>query len=354
MIVKNEEEVLARCLESVRGIADEIVVVDTGSTDRTREIAREFTDKVYDFEWIGDFSAARNFAFSKGTKEYLFWLDADDVLCRGAREKLTRLKRTLSTSVDIVVMKYHTHFDVRGNPVMTSSRGRLFKRERGYIWHDPVHEYIELFGAVHYADNIFVTHKKAEKKAIFDPFRNIKIYEKQIENGVPFSPRSRYYYARELFDHGRYADAAKSFEEFLDGGEGWVEDNLCACSLLADCYSERGDTEKALSALFRSFSYDAPRSELLSAVGYRYKEKGDFARAARWFKLALGAEKPNTLGFVKDDYYYFVPALELAVCLDRIGKTAEANAANELAATFKKDDPAVLKNRAYFKLKIES
>ena len=60
MIVKNEEDVLARCLESVRGIADEIIVVDTGSTDKTVEIARQFTNQVYYFEWRDDFSAARN------------------------------------------------------------------------------------------------------------------------------------------------------------------------------------------------------------------------------------------------------------------------------------------------------
>ena len=65
MIVKNEEKLLARCLDSVAGLMDEIIIVDTGSTDRTKEIAARYTDKIYDFEWVQDFSAARNFAFSK-------------------------------------------------------------------------------------------------------------------------------------------------------------------------------------------------------------------------------------------------------------------------------------------------
>ena len=65
MIVKNEELNLAGCLDCLKAIADEIIIVDTGSTDRTKEIAEQYTDKVYDFEWIDDFSAARNFAFSK-------------------------------------------------------------------------------------------------------------------------------------------------------------------------------------------------------------------------------------------------------------------------------------------------
>ena len=70
MIVKNEEAVLARCLESVKDVVDEIIIVDTGSTDKTKQIAYRYTQNVYDFEWIDDFSAARNYSFSKATKDY--------------------------------------------------------------------------------------------------------------------------------------------------------------------------------------------------------------------------------------------------------------------------------------------
>ena len=91
MIVKNEQENLPTCLASVEGIFDEIVVVDTGSTDRTKEIAREFGAKVFDFEWIDNFAAARNEALSHATGDYAFWLDADDVVEPEEREKLVAL-----------------------------------------------------------------------------------------------------------------------------------------------------------------------------------------------------------------------------------------------------------------------
>ena len=65
MIVKNEELVLGRCLDSVKNLMDEIIIVDTGSTDKTKEIASLYTNKIYDFPWINDFAAARNFSFSK-------------------------------------------------------------------------------------------------------------------------------------------------------------------------------------------------------------------------------------------------------------------------------------------------
>ena len=70
MIVKNEQDVLARCLSSVKEAAEEIIIVDTGSSDATKEIARQFTSKVYDYVWDDDFAAARNFSFSKATQEY--------------------------------------------------------------------------------------------------------------------------------------------------------------------------------------------------------------------------------------------------------------------------------------------
>ena len=74
MIVRDEEAVLERCLESVSDAVEEIIIVDTGSVDRTKEIAAKFTEHIYDMPWKGDFSAARNFAFAKATKEYLLWL----------------------------------------------------------------------------------------------------------------------------------------------------------------------------------------------------------------------------------------------------------------------------------------
>lgn len=83
MIVKNEEKVLARCLDSVQGLVDEIVVVDTGSTDRTKEIAGQYTTLIYDYEWKQDFSDARNFAGAKAGGDWIFVLDADEYVDRG-------------------------------------------------------------------------------------------------------------------------------------------------------------------------------------------------------------------------------------------------------------------------------
>ena len=96
MIVRDEEKNLSSCLESVRGVFDEIIVVDTGSKDRTIEIARSFGASVFAFEWIDSFAAARNEALSHAKGDYAFWLDADDVVEPRELEKLRALLATLT------------------------------------------------------------------------------------------------------------------------------------------------------------------------------------------------------------------------------------------------------------------
>ena len=117
MIVKNEEKTIGRCLAGVAEACDEIIIVDTGSTDKTKEIAGKYTDKIYDFAWNDDFSAARNFSFSKATGDFILWLDADDVLTFEELEKFIDFKKTLSEKDDVVLMRYECAFDEDGNAV---------------------------------------------------------------------------------------------------------------------------------------------------------------------------------------------------------------------------------------------
>ena len=91
MIVKNEEEVLFDCLNSIKEVVDEIIIVDTGSNDNTKNIAKKFTDKIYDFIWCNDFSAARNFAISKVKSEYVMMVDSDETLKDWDKKTFERL-----------------------------------------------------------------------------------------------------------------------------------------------------------------------------------------------------------------------------------------------------------------------
>lgn len=115
MIVKNEEKVLARCLDSVKPAVDEIVILDTGSTDATKDVAARYTDRIYDFPWVDDFSAARNASFAKASMTFTMWLDADDVLLPEDLEALIQLKSQLDTlDADVIMLPYHTGVDETG------------------------------------------------------------------------------------------------------------------------------------------------------------------------------------------------------------------------------------------------
>ena len=141
MIVKNEEKILARYLDSVADLVDEIIIVDTGSVDDTKRIGAQYTDKIYDFTWIGDFSAARNFAFSKAEMEYIYSADADEVLDENNRWAFRQLKETLLPEIDIVQM-YYTNQLAYGTIYNFDKelRPKLFKRLRTFRWQGAIHE----------------------------------------------------------------------------------------------------------------------------------------------------------------------------------------------------------------------
>ncbi|WP_139902238.1 tetratricopeptide repeat-containing glycosyltransferase family 2 protein [Clostridium thermarum] len=345
MIVKNEERVIARCLDSVKDIVDEIIIVDTGSRDRTKEICKKYTDKIFDFQWMDDFSAARNYSYSKAAKDYILWLDADDIILEEDRAKFKDLKANLDPSVDTVMMKYNVGFDEEGKVTLSYYRERLSKRANNYRWIEPVHEYLEKSGNIINSD-ICITHRKDGPSS---SGRNLSIYEKNIARGMKLSPRGLFYYARELFYNGRYDEAIKYFEEFLDTGLGWAEDNISACHLLANCYDVRKERAKVFKSLIRSFEYDAPRAEICCQLGDYYFENGDYERAISWYKLATKLDKPSdSWGFISHDYYDFIPSIQLCVCYDRLGKTEEAIKYNNKAGEYKPNSPAVLHNKRYF------
>lgn len=345
MIVKNEEKTLARCLDSIQGLVDEIIIVDTGSSDRTVEIAAEFTDKIYRHPWTDDFAAARNASFSKATMEYCMWLDADDVLLPTERDKFLQLKQSLSPDTDMVMMKYNTAFDETGNPVFSYYRERLIRNVPEYRWVGEVHEVISPAGNILYSDAA-ISHKK---EGPGDPDRNLRIYRRMLENGKTLDPRQLYYYGRELYYHRQYEEAAAVFEKFLDLPEGWVENKIEACTVCADCYYRLGRNEDALPMLLRSFSFDTPRAELCCDIGNHFLKCGNYRSAVYWYETALTRERnARTGGFVLPDCYDYIPMLQLCVCYDRLGDTEKAREYNEMAGSCKPFSKAYLYNKRYF------
>ena len=345
MIVKNEEEVLGRCLDSVKDIFDEIIIVDTGSSDRTKEIAVGYTNKIYDFEWIEDFSAARNYSFEKATKDYQMWLDADDIITEIDKNKILKLKQELDSSVNMVMMKYNTSFDINGNPTFSYYRERIFQRSMNYRWSGAIHEVIPPYGNIIYSDAA-VSHKKLRRN---DPERNLRIFEKLIFDGKTLEPRQQFYYARELYYNKRYDEAIQIFNNFLDSGLGWVENCINACQDLSYCYYSINDNKMALSSLFRSFEFDEPRAEICCDIGKHFYDLQKYKQAIFWYEVAASRKYDEASGgFKQIDCYGYIPYIQLCMCYYRLGDTSLAEEFNFKAITIKPDDENAKRNKVFF------
>lgn len=349
MIVKNEEGNIADCLNSVKDIVDEIIIVDTGSTDRTKEVVSLFTDKIYDFEWIHDFSAARNFSFSKATKEYILWLDADDVILEEDRIKLKDLKSSLNNFIDSVSMRYN-YYDSNGDISYTLRRNRLVRRDRGFQWIGAIHEYISVYGNVVSAD-IDIKHNADHTR---DTYRNLMIYDKMLASGKEFTTRDLMYYANELSDLQFYNQAIEKYQEFLLREDGWVEDQIKACNRLGNCYDSLGDYDGAIKCAMLALKYDRVRAETCCLIGDLYMKKGKYKNAIVWFDLATNLEIPKeSWGFFTKASWTWYPHLQLTVCYDKMKDYEKGNEHNEKASQFIPNDSSVLQNRIYFASKLK-
>lgn len=346
MIVKNEEKVLARCLDSVAGLFDEIVIVDTGSTDKTKSIAAEYTDKIYDFEWNDDFSAARNFSFSKAESDYIMWLDADDVMLSGDCQALKKLKNSgKMESADVWMMRYNTAFDENQNPTFYYYRERIVKKSKNFHWQGRVHEALVYSGKIFYSE-IAVTHRSI--KTSYSK-RNLKIYERQIADGEELSLRDTFYYARELYYHKRYEEAEKILSGFVKDDNAWLENRLEGSKILSYCLRETGKTKEALEILVYTLSFSEPRADICCEIGQTLILRNEFSKAIFWFELALRLPHFDCGGgFINADCYGYLPCIELCVCHDKIGNRALAQKYNLMAGSYRPDSEAYRQNLLYF------
>lgn len=344
MIVRDEENTIARCLEAVENIVDEIIIVDTGSVDQTKEIVGKYSSNIYKFSWIDDFAAARNFSFSKATQEYILWLDADDVLLEESQEALKVLKRDLDPKVDAVSMPYYLVMDSNGKPLYCTRRYRLVKREKQFQWYGKVHEYLAVSGELYNSD-VAVTHKK--EKEVTN--RNLKIFQNIVAAGEEMSPRDLFYYANESMDNKKYEDAVLLYETFLNQKEGWYEEKIYACGKLGDCYAKLGEWEKATKSCIDSFRYDIPRGENCTRLGYIYMEQSKYNEAIFWFKLATEVPIAAATPFHSPASYTWLPYLQMCICYSRLGNQEKAYYYNELAASYVPNNSVIEYNRKYFR-----
>lgn len=345
LIVKNEEECLERCLKSVKNFADEIIIVDTGSTDNTKQIAKKFTNKIFDFVWINNFSAARNYAFSKATGKYIMWLDADDYISPENNKKLIKLKQNLTGETDVYMLKYEIAFDNMGKSTFTYNRERIVKNNGTFFWEGAVHEAITPHGKIDYVD-IAIKHLKKDKT---NPKRNLRIYQNLLKQGKSFSPREQYYYSRELYYNLQYKKAITELNRFLKMENGWIEDKLGALEIKALCEINLNKTDKALNTLYKSFSLDYPRANFLCLIGDILLMQNKINESIFWYKNAINSTKNyNSDAFINESYYGIYPALQLCLAYYKLGDIKMSQTYNNLALTLNQKNEIAVNNAKFF------
>ena len=311
MIVKNEVENLRGCLDSVEGLFDEIIVVDTGSDDKTKEVALRYTDKVYDFKWVDDFSMARNYSFSMATRDYIIWLDADDIITGENKKKLLDLKKTLSSGIDVVFMPYDYIVD-KGKTLQTCIRERIVKKSAGLKWTGEIHENIDCQRTNKlYNSDVTITHTK-RADGTDKSTRNLSILENIIKKGSA-SLKMVFYYACELDNHNRQNEAIRMFEIMFANGGYTSEYCLDAFMTLYDLYIKKSDYRNARQLCVDCAPYCKDRSEFCCTFGDFYHEyTKDIDCALSWYSAALGCRvESDKFTSTRTLYYYCIPYLRL-------------------------------------------
>ncbi len=345
MIVKNEEQVLTRCLESITDCFDEIIILDTGSTDKTKEIAKRYTSFVYETEWKNDFSLARNEVFSYASGDYIMWMDADDILTEENKQKLIALKKGMDGTVDLYLMNYATAYDENNVPTFYFQRERIVRRNAPHHWEGVVHETLHCNGRRQVVE-MYISHKSVKKSY---SRRNLLIFESKLAADGFLPPREQFYYARELFYHKQYLEAQKQLSAYLASPFGWTENRIEAYLFLSKCFEQRGDISTALQTLFISFYESLPRSETACEIGRLHMLQERYTDAIWWYRLALENSAPPTEGaFINQDYVELIPCLQLCVCFDKIKDYTTAKYYHDRIAVKRPENEAVRHNQRYF------
>ena len=321
MIVKDEELALPRILKVAGIFADEIIIVDTGSTDRTVEIAKKAGCKVYHFEWINDFSAARNYAFSLGKSDYLMWLDADDVITIPRAHMISALK--MSLNADVVMLPYH----MGDPPSLVFWRERIIKRDLGLTFKGRVHEAIEVKGKIIY-ENIPIVHDKIKPS---DPKRNLNIFKEILAKTGTMEGREAFYYGSELYYNGINDDADFWLRKFLSG-YGNSADKGQASLFLSRIQKNVNDRRDVLIGGIK-FTF-AP--DLLCELGETFMAEKNYRAAKACFMTALVADEKIT--FSNPDCNGYLPHIRLCYCYWHLGDKIKSKYHNDMALKFKPND----------------
>ncbi len=349
MIAKDEERDLPRVLSSVHKLVDEIVLVDTGSSDRTPEVARSFGARVYHFAWCDDFAAARNEALKYARGEWILILDADDEM---HRSDLERLKALLSvTDVTGLMLPIRSPLDPEGRNVMTNYLVRVFRNDPRIRFRRRVHETVEgvilaLGGKIHRLTTISILHhgyKELGRVSYKITERNFRLLLAALRENPKDSDILAYLGKAYLFQ-GKKEIARALFEKMLrlSGGTGFF-----ALSTYLDLAFMEEDEAKALEYLKKVEDIDPYLPDLWYVYGKVYQKHKRWRKALEAFGKVLTVDvtkSTSLMTFFRVDVADLY--VSLAQCAAMVGDEEKAEYYSRKALEYFPEDPGVLNNLA--------
>ena len=298
MIVKNESKYLGRCLESVKDLVDEIIVVDTGSTDNTVEIARKYGASVYEYQWDNNFSNARNKSLEHATKEWILLMDGDDEFNREDMDKFIQLINTSDKDGHYFITQSYTG-EKPGKDVVTNLNLRLLRNNGKYKFTRAIHEQItDCTGKTDYTnfttEEIHIFHygyltdvvKEKEKRK-----RNISILQEELKKD-PYNAFHCFNMGNEYFALGDQEKALSYFNKVYEK----IDFNIGFSSKLVIrrimCMEELGRYEEALNAISEGLKAYPKFTDLEYLRGYIYYKIGRFSLAIESMNRCIEMGKP--------------------------------------------------------------
>jgi glycosyltransferase involved in cell wall biosynthesis len=272
IIAKNEEALLPACLESLKGV-DNIIVVDTGSTDGTIEIAKRYTDKVYQFEWCDDFSAARNFAMSQCLSDWILIIDCDERLLT----PVVDIKAQLDPAFDALQVW------MKAEGGQLHRHARIFKKHLRYAL--PIHEAVPFISFKDIAAEIFYGYSPTH---LVDPDLDFRILKKEVE--INPTARMLYYLAREYSYRGEWETAIEYFNKCVQTSA-FIGERADAYLYMARGYWQLGQGDKARDCALDAILLNPWFSEAFRWMGeIVWPHQKD-----RWLAMGKGADNRGVL-----------------------------------------------------------
>lgn len=327
MIVRDEEETIERVLDSVKSFADEIIVVDTGSKDKTVALAKKKKVKIYHFDWVDDFSAARNFSFEKATNDWVMWIDADDVISEEDQLKIKNIKNNELDDPDAAAVFFNYQYQINDRNICTlqHERERIVRKSMGCYWVSPIHEVIKLptDKKSYFRTDISLLHYPTEKKQKSKKNRNLDIIKKAMDKGYSKQdPRILYHYARELMARKCFKKAIKLFNQYLPSCNSLIERYEIILTL-SQAYKMLEKPEEQRKVLTEAIGLIPSRAEAYVELGTIFYDKQEWQNATPLFYAAIKCEVPKN-GITNLNYYHWLAYDFLSICLERQNRFEEA------------------------------